>query len=281
MSLPSGRGTSYGRLVPHEGGMGPARQYVRPIAVTFLLVAGLAVLVVLPFILAGRTGNSLWIAAPVAVTLIYVVLRKAPFCLAYYRSLWPWAWLPALGAASLALLLTLGLGEVLSLAPAGSPLNWSLGTLFGVGSDAGVNGFAVPLTTPWLAAVYAPPALLALPLLAWWEEDIFRRGTRGWRSALVRSALFGLLHLTAGVSLGACCALGAAGMIFTLVYWRALGDAEAFTHRMALPETVRRRVLPRHGGRGALEDYAVFRATQAHLLYNVVGVCVILGLTVL
>jgi hypothetical protein len=237
---------------------------------SLLLGAGLATVVLLPFLLAGRTGNPLWIAAPVFITLIYVAVRETPRCLAYYRSLWPWDWLPALGLALAAMVVTMGIAIPLSLAPAGSPLNWSLGTFFHVGGDAGMNGFAIPLTHPLLALVYVPVALLALPLLAWWEEDIFRRGTRGMRSALIRSTLFGLVHLTAGVSLGACFALGCAGYVFTLGYWRALRDPRAAERRAALPAWVCARLLPRAGGRRAAEDYAVFRATQAHLLYNAV-----------
>ncbi|HVA90008.1 MAG TPA: hypothetical protein VNL71_09200 [Chloroflexota bacterium] len=238
-------------------------------------LVGLAT-VVGPFALAGRTGNPLWIAAPVAVTLAYVALRESPRCLAYYRSLWPGAWAPALFAALAALVLTLGIASGLSLLPPNQPLNASLGSLFKVGGDAGANGFAIPLATPLLAAIYAPLAILALPLLAWWEEDIFRRGTTGVRSACIRSLLFGLLHVTAGVSLGICLALGCAGYVFTLVYWRALRDPHAADHRAALPDWARNRILLAATGRSAAEQYAVYRATQAHLLYNAIGVTTII-----
>jgi hypothetical protein len=245
--------------------------------VSLALVGGLAVTVtLLPFALAGVTGNGLWIAGPVVVTLLYVALRETPRCLAFYRSLWPRAWATSLLIALGAMAVTLGIGQILSLAPASSPLNWSLGTLFGVGGDAGMNGFAIPLTQPAFALLYAPMAVLALPLLAWWEESIFRRGTRGFASAIVRSSLFGLVHVTAGVSLGACIALGCAGLIFTLAYWRALQDAQAASQRSALPAWVTRRILPAERGRTAREEYAVFRATQAHLLYNAVGITAIL-----
>jgi hypothetical protein len=237
------------------------------------LVAVLAVLG--PFALAGATGNSLWIAAPVVLTLVYVAVRETPRCLAYYRSLWPTSWRSALIPACGALVVTLGIGGALSLLPADQPLNGSLGALFNVGSDAGANGFAIPLITPWLALVYVPLAVLALPLLAWWEEEIFRKGTTGVASACRRSALFGLLHVTAGVSLGVCVALGCAGFMFTLVYWRALGDPHASEHRDALPAWVQARVLPPAKGRRAAQQYAVYRATQAHLVYNVIGVTVI------
>jgi hypothetical protein len=255
----------------------PAASTRRLVALTIAAAWGaVAVLAVLgPFALAGVTGNSLWIAAPVALTLVYVAARETPRCLAYYRSLWPDAWCAALVPACGALIVTLGIGGGLSLLPADQPLNGSLGALFKVGSDAGANGFAIPLVTPWLAVVYVPLAALALPLLAWWEEEIFRKGTKGAASACKRSALFGLLHVTAGVSLGICIALGCAGFVFTLVYWRALRDPRATEHRDALPIWVRARVLPLQRGRRAAEQYAVFRATQAHLVYNAIGVTVI------
>jgi hypothetical protein len=232
-------------------------------------------MVVGPFALAGATGNSLWIAAPVALTLVYVAARETPRCLAYYRSLWPAAWRTALVPACGALIVTLSIGGALSLLPADQPLNGSLGSLFKIGGDAGANGFAIPLVTPWLALLYVPLALLALPLLAWWEEEVFRKGTKGAASACKRCALFGLLHVTAGVSLGICIALGCAGFVFTLVYWRALRDPRAAEHRDALPQWVRVRVLPLQKGRRAAEQYAVYRATQAHLVYNAIGVAVI------
>lgn len=196
------------------------------------LGSALLALVLLPFLLAGRTGDALWIAAPVLATLVYVLLREGPRCLAFYRSLWPLAWGRGLLTALAALVATLGLGTALSLLPSDGPLDWSLGSLFGVeGGAAGVNGFAIPLGTPLLALLYAPPALLALPLLAWWEEDIFRRGTRGVRSALIRSALFGLLHSTAGVSLGAASPLAPRG-------W----SSQRPTHRLC--------TTPRHSSSG-------------------------------
>lgn len=251
----------------------------RPLGYALLLLLALVLVSVAPFAVAGLTGNALWIAAPVAATLLYVLVRETPRCLAYYRSLAPWDWLPALGAALLALAATLSIGSLLPL-PRQSILDWSLGSLFQVGAAAGMNGFAVPLGVPWLAACYAPPALLALPLLAWWEEDIFRRGTGGWRSALVRSALFGALHVTAGVTLGACCALGAAGLVFTWVYWRALRDPRTTARAATLPPWARVRLLPSAThSRRTIEDYAVFRATQAHLIYNLIGVCAILLMT--
>ena len=258
-------------------GRGGRRPRLRLLTSGAWLLAILLALIVAPFWLAGLTGNALWIAAPIAGTLLYVLMREWRRCLAFYRSLWPLAWLPGCAWALLALGITLGLAGLIARVPSGTPLDWSLGLLFNVRGDAGVNGFAIPLTTPWLALLYVPPALLALPLLAWWEEEMFRRGTRGLRSACVRSVWFGLLHLTAGVSLGSCIALGAAGLLFSLVYWRALHDTTWAVARDGLPGWARSLLLPDGDGRQARESYAVYRATQVHLLYNVIGVLAILA----
>lgn len=250
---------------------------MRLVASAAWLLTSLVALIIAPFWLAGATGNALWIAAPVVATLLYVLARERRRCLAFYRSLWPRDWLPALAWALPALAITLGLGDLIGRAPAGTPLDWSLGLAFNVRGDAGVNGFAIPLITPWMALLYVPPALLSLPLLAWWEEELFRRGTRGLRSACVRSVGFGLLHLTAGVSLGSCVALGAAGLLFSLVYWRALHNSSWSGVRGELPGWARSPLLPAGDGVQARESYAVYRATQVHLLYNVIGVLAIVA----
>src|SRR2546423_1575034 len=105
------------------------RFHVLSLAVTFLW---LLLLVVAPFAAAGVTGNPLWIAVPVMATLLYVAWREAPRCLAYYRSLWPWHWLACLMYAVPALIIALLIGLLVSLAPAGTVLDWSLGSAFHV-----------------------------------------------------------------------------------------------------------------------------------------------------
>jgi hypothetical protein len=252
----------------------------RAAAFIALILAAIVLTIIGPFALAGATHNPLWIAVPVFLTLLYVAAREAPRCLAFYRSLWPRDWLPALGYAAIALVVTSGVALLLSAAPAASPLNWSLGNAFNVGGDAGMNGFTIPFTNPLLAIIYAPASLLALPLLAWIEEDLFRRGTTGVASATRRSALFGIMHLTAGVTLGACIALACAGYIFTIVYWRALRDSHRQSRTANLPRWVQTRLFPVNNGNRVDQQYATYRSTQAHLVYNAIGVCAILLLSI-
>jgi hypothetical protein len=258
-----------------------ARFVSRRLVIGALSLCALLALVLIPFAAAGFSHNPLWIALPVILTLAYVALRESPRCLAYYRSLWPRDWLPALGFALFALLVTSGTVLLLDTLPAWCQMDWSLGSLFAVGSDAGMNGFTIPFTNPLFAALYAPAAMLALPLLAWVEEDIFRRGTKGVGSALRRSAAFGLMHITAGVTLGASIALGLAGFVFTVVYWRALSDPRPDAARASLPAWTANRVLPISVRGRAAEHYAVYRSTQAHVVYNVVGILAILAFSLI
>jgi hypothetical protein len=258
-----------------------SRSSHRRVLVLSVWLALLATLVLAPFAAASVLHNPLWIAVPVFITLGYVAVREAPRCLAYYRSLWPTAWLPALGTALIALIVTSGSMVLLGILPEWCQMNWSLGALFSVGGDAGMNGFSIPFTNPIFAILYAPAAFLALPLLAWVEEDVFRRGTTNLRSAIRRSTAFGLMHITAGVTVGASIALGLAGFVFTVVYWRALKSPEVEAERARLPWWAAQRVLPQRTSGTSAQQFAVYRSTQAHVVYNVVGILAILLFSVL
>ncbi len=236
---------------------------------SMLLVAASTIL--LPFILAGYTGNPLWLSVTTAPYLAYVVCRYSSRCLAYYRSLWPWSWASALGLAIVALTLTVATFVIVAIVLPAPLRDWSLGTLFHIGTLSGRNAATVPLAYPALAALYAPPLLLALPLLAWMEEEIFRRGTTTWVGGFMRSVMFGLVHLTAGVSVGVCLALSGAGLVFTYAYLRALDDKGAVERLERLPSWALVALFPQPP---RAKDYAVFRATQVHLTYNAFAIIV-------
>ena len=59
---------------------------------------------------------------------------------------------------------------------------------------------------------------MALPHFAKIEEVLFRSGTKGIGSALIRSLIFGLTHMLAGISLGYALALTVAGLWFSYQY---------------------------------------------------------------
>jgi len=62
--------------------------------------------------------------------------------------------------------------------------------------------------------------LTALPKLAEFEENLFRRGTKNWLDGLARSILFGLVHMLAFVPLGTAIVLIIAGLFFTYLYFK-------------------------------------------------------------
>jgi hypothetical protein len=84
----------------------------------------------------------------------------------------------------------------------------------------------------WVSELVAVAMLLvlaaAIPVLAYGEEDLFRRGTEH-RSALERlrsAGLFGIIHATMGIPLGVAVALTIAGLWFTNRYSVAYHDAD-------------------------------------------------------
>jgi hypothetical protein len=62
--------------------------------------------------------------------------------------------------------------------------------------------------------------LINVPRLARYEEDQFRRGTKGWKQGALRSLHFGLVHCLIGVPIGAGLALGIGGLWFTYQYFK-------------------------------------------------------------
>lgn len=238
-----------------------------------MIMLAIVLLSLLSFVVAGRTGNPLWLTAPTLPYLAYVLRRHFRRCLGYYRSLWPWSWASAAGLAVVALSLTVALFVAETFFIPATLRDWSLGTLFHIGALSGSNAAIVPLSYPALAALYAPALLLSLPLLAWIEEDIFRKGTTTWANGIARSVAFGLAHLTMGVSVGGCLALSGAGLVFTHAYFRALDDKKAVERLDRLPHWA---LIALFQPRLGLTEYAVFRATQVHLVYNALAVIVAL-----
>lgn len=119
-------------------------------------------------------------------------------------------------------------------------LNWSWAKLLGSeGGNVNLIGFQYL----WFAPIFALLLIAALPLLAKAEEDIFREGTRDWGNAVLRSVLFGLVHVVAGIPIGAALALSIAGLWFTYQVrqrWRC--SVDRLPHHLELHT----RRLPRH-----------------------------------
>jgi hypothetical protein len=96
------------------------------------------------------------------------------------------------------------------------------------GSTSNINmiGFSVP----WFAPVFAVLILAAMPLLTLSEERMFREGTQGVVSALIRSFFFGLLHMIAGISLGWALALMIPGLWLSYQYKKGGVERSAAYH---------------------------------------------------
>jgi hypothetical protein len=98
--------------------------------------------------------------------------------------------------------------------------------IFGAGSAGKIGDSLLvkAMRVRWLGPFVTVLLVANLPIIANLEEFIFRNGTIGWQSAVFRSLLFGLAHLTANVPIGACLAVSLTGFWFT--YWYFQGNLE-------------------------------------------------------
>lgn len=104
------------------------------------------------------------------------------------------------------------------------------------GSTGGEQGRVLDVVVP---VVFGVLLVVALPLLVWAEEDVFRRGAerRSVGANLVRALVFGLVHALVGIPIAAALALSVGGVYLTWAYlrgWRRTG-----TVRGALLESSR------------------------------------------
>lgn len=91
----------------------------------------------------------------------------------------------------------------------------------GILAEYGSGNLALlPLTIKFLGLVYAVLLILNLPLLAYGEEEDYRKDTRDWVHAVYRSFRFGLVHCTAGIPMFAGIALGISGLWLSYHYFK-------------------------------------------------------------
>jgi len=113
------------------------------------------------------------------------------------------------------------LGIGLSLIPFPKFLLWGWTQYLSTGEDGdGTNLILIPLGGTVAVFVCFGLVLLAfLPLAAFLEEKIFRYNTKSWRNAMLRSLIFGLIHMLAGVPFLYCLSLlSLLGMWFSREY---------------------------------------------------------------
>lgn len=80
-------------------------------------------------------------------------------------------------------------------------------------------------STQWTAliggTIFYILLIVGLPQISRFEENLFRKGKNTWKSIVIWSVLFGLMHCLAGVSVGIGIALIVPGLFFGLKYKQA------------------------------------------------------------
>lgn len=112
-----------------------------------------------------------------------------------------------------------------------NPILWVLSSLFGWGDGSGQGNIMLSgLQWKYYAMIFLPVLLFALPTLAKYEEEDFRRGTRNWSEGIKRSIKFGLAHTIAFIPIGAALALSIGGMWFTYQYFKGGTERSTVYH---------------------------------------------------
>jgi membrane protease YdiL (CAAX protease family) len=88
----------------------------------------------------------------------------------------------------------------------------------------------MPLSLPFIGVLAYCILLCYLPYGAYVEEEVFRKGTIGWKDGVRRSLIFGLVHCTMGVNLVVGLALTIPGLWFTLQYFRGGVERSTIYH---------------------------------------------------
>ncbi|MFQ1003711.1 hypothetical protein [Modestobacter sp. SSW1-42] len=145
-----------------------------------------------------------WWMVPLAVAGLVVVVTVYAVLITYGPTWMAWGWWSALGGEG-----NVNLGQT-----GNEGLFWS------------VTGWLIPVGVA-----------LAVPLLARQEEVWFRRGTENFTvlQTLARSLVFGLVHLLAGIPIGAALALTVSGLLFAGTY-RVAYDRPRMPALVAAPE---------------------------------------------
>ncbi len=135
-------------------------------------------------------------------------------------------------------------------------LDWGWWTAFGGQGNPvfGTNDSTTGTVWEWLVPlVFITMLIPALPLFAYAEERMFRKGAESWsrRRRAVKVVQFGLAHALIGIPIGTALALSVGGSYFMAVYlrqYRSHPDAES----------------------------AALESTRAHTAYNGIIVVVVL-----
>ena len=111
--------------------------------------------------------------------------------------------------------------------------------------------------------VFCLAFLFAIPFLAKYEEESFRKGHTDWKSIWWQSTKFGLVHCFVGIPIGAGVALIVPGLFYAYCYKRTF-----------------EKTIDAHG-RLAAEEEAVMVSTAYHSMYNSIIITVLLIVSVM
>ena len=166
-----------------------------------------------------------------------------------WRHVWP---------VPLVLTTVVAAASVLLLVPG---LDWGWWTALGGSGNPVTGGTEQTVGTIWewlVPLAFVSLLLPALPLFAFAEECIFRRGAERWtiRRRVLKTVQFGLVHAVIGVPIGVALALSLGGAYFMIVYLRS--------YRMSASATE-----------------ATLESSRAHTAYNGTIILLVLVLTAL
>lgn len=124
------------------------------------------------------------------------------------------------------IVLTIAAGVVLNTV-VGLKWGWT-SFLHSDGSTSNIN--MIGFSYLWYVPVFATLIILAMPHLTMLEEVTFRHGSKGFKSIMIRSLIFGLVHMIAGISLGFALALTIPGLWFSYQYKKGGIERSAAYH---------------------------------------------------
>lgn len=141
-------------------------------------------------------------------------------------------WLGAIASSVVLLFVTITIGILLMvLWP--KVLGWTWLLLLArpeEAASAGQNLNLAPAKIPYVGLLFVALLAFSVPRFARYEEEQFRRGTKGLGDALVRSVKFGLIHCVVGVPIGLGLALTIPGLWLTYQYRRGGVRRAVFAH---------------------------------------------------
>ena len=166
-----------------------------------------------------------------------------------WRHVWP---------VPLVLTAVVAVASLLLLVPG---LDWGWWTALGGSGNPVTGGTEQTVGTIWewlVPLVFVSLLIPALPLFAYAEELLFRRGSEHWtnRRRVLKTVQFGLLHAVIGVPIGVALALSIGGAYFMTVYLRSYARNGSVTE-------------------------ATLESSRAHTAYNGTVVVLVLVLTAL